>query len=173
MQEVRRAHYNLRQIIALAVLLSCMIAVVYLFSINVPAVPRAQNASPSLAGKIRVGDAPIPPYSASTRMKLEQSKGFQHLVSYTENGFEPSRITVKNGETVRFANNSSYDVWIAADGRNVQIYPRTREVCGSSDLDSCEPFPPQDFWEFTFTIPGEWRVVNNLDKSKGGVVTVQ
>ena len=55
----------------------------------------------------------------------------------------------------------------------MQIYPRAKDVCGSSDIDSCYPFAPQDFWEFTFTVPGDWQVVNNLDKAKGAVVHVR
>jgi hypothetical protein len=55
----------------------------------------------------------------------------------------------------------------------VQIYPRTRDVCGSSDLDSCASFAPQDFWEFTFNVGGAWQVVNNLDKAKSGTVQVR
>ena len=103
----------------------------------------------------------------------EKLTGTFTYVSYTDNGFEPANVTITQGQTVRFTNNSSHDVWIAADGINAQIYPRTREVCGSSDLDSCAPFAPQDFWEFTFNVKGEWHVVNNVDKTKGGVVIVK
>jgi len=33
-------------------------------------------------------------------------KGFQYLVSYSENGFMPATLSVQKGETVRFTNNS-------------------------------------------------------------------
>lgn len=41
------------------------------------------------------------------------SKGFQYLVSYTDTGFEPKDFTINKGETVRFGNNSSHDMWIS------------------------------------------------------------
>lgn len=125
------------------------------------------------AEDIRLGQAPIPEFTDETKAKLEKSTGFQHLISYTDHGFEPSRLTSKRGETVRFTNNSSYDLWVAADGRSVQIYPRSKSTCGSSDLDSCESFSPQDFWEFTFDVAGEWHIINNLDKTKGAIVRVE
>ena len=131
------------------------------------------SGMPTVADMIREGKAPIPEYTEETAAKLAKSKGFSALVSYTDNGFEPKTVTIKKGEAIRFTNNSSHDVWIAAGGTNVQIYPRTEDVCGSSNLDSCEPFAPQDFWEFSFEVPGEWHVVNNLDKSRGGTVIVE
>ena len=122
---------------------------------------------------IRDGQAPRPRFSTTTQKKLAESKGATALLSYTETGFEPREIAIKQGEAVRFTNNSNADVWIAAGGGTVAIDPRTEDGCGTSDLDSCVPFPAQDFWEFTFDITGEWHVVNNLDKSKEAIVHVQ
>lgn len=127
----------------------------------------------SLSHSLRAGEVPIPVFSTSTRIKLEKSGGFQALLSYTDQGFEPLEVTIHTGDTVRFMNSSSNDVWIAAGGSALQAYPRTRDVCGSSDLDSCGPFAPQDFWEFTFEQAGEWEVLNNLDKKKKGTIKVQ
>lgn len=132
-----------------------------------------EDTEKTLAIQIREGTAPMPAFSSSTQMKLEKSDGFQHLVSYTDGGFEPAHLTMKRGEVVRFTNNSSNDLWIAPDGSNVQIYPKSGSACGSSALDSCEPFTPQDFWEFSFDVAGAWHVVNNLDKAKGASVTVE
>jgi plastocyanin len=127
----------------------------------------------TLGDTIRAGTAAIPAYSTSTAERLAHSHGFQALISYTDLGFEPMEITIHRGNTVRFTNNSSNDVWIAASGQHVQIYPRTSGTCGSSSLDSCAPFAPQDFWEFSFDTPGNWQVVNNLDKSRSAMVRVQ
>ena len=136
-------------------------------------VPLRSSAPPSqsLADSIRTGRAPIPSFATSTREKLAASHGFQYLISYTDQGFEPAQLALKLGETVRFTNNSSHDIWIAASGS--PLYPAVVNGCGSSELDSCSPFPPQDFWEFTFGVPGNWEVVNNLDKSQSGMVHVK
>lgn len=129
--------------------------------------------APSIAENVRKGIAPIPMFTEATQSKLEKGPVFHALVSYVDTHFEPAVVTIQKGQTVRFTNNASSDVWIAAHGANVEIYPRTNAVCGSSDLDSCEAFAPQDFWQFTFDTAGEWEVINNLDKSKGAKIIVE
>lgn len=162
-----------KQLVILALLLGFVAVVWYFTKPGGVMLQSAQDSGKSLATQIREGTVPMPVFSSSTQMKLEKSDGFQHLVSYTDGGFEPAHLTMKRGEVVRFTNNSSSDLWIGPDGSNVQIYPKSGATCGSSALDSCEPFTPQDFWEFTFDAAGEWHVVNNLDKSKGAVIIVK
>lgn len=135
--------------------------------------PVAVVEEESLADQIRSGEAPMPEYTDAVAAKLEKGKGFAALVSYTDHGFEPTIVTIREGESVRFTNNSSRELWIASSGEKVAVYPRSVESCGSSDLDSCEPFSPQDFWEFTFDRSGTFEVVNNLDKTTSGFVHVE
>ena len=173
-QEFQYRLYLIRGPLTILASLLLVAALVYFFtgvrreSVDVGIAPSAP-----LGEKIRTGDVPAPTYTAETAAKLERGPVFHALASYTDNGFEPARIRIKRGQTVRFTNNSSKDVWIASSGTSVAIYPRTREVCGSSDLDSCEPFRPQDFWQFRFDVAGEWEVVNNLDKAKNATVIVE
>lgn len=126
----------------------------------------------TFADDIRMGNAPIPAYTAAVAAKVASSTGFQVLLSYTDRGFEPHAVQIKAGETVRFTNNSSGDLWVAP-GDGAVVYPRHAGSCGSSALDSCGAIVPQDFWEFTFARAGAWEVVNNFDKSKTVTVTVK
>lgn len=114
---------------------------------------------------------PIPPYTEEIAAQLATSKGFQLLVSYTDNGFEPATGTIKKGETVRFTNNSSGDLWLAASGE--KLYPSVVNGCGSSALDTCKALKPQEFWEFTFAAAGTWGYHNNSDTGKVGTIRVQ
>lgn len=171
MQEAKYEVYVYRKPLAALAALLLILIVVFAFTDDRAAAPVQDEGT--VADQIRTGTAPIPEFSTATQAKLEKGPVFHALASYTDRGFEPARITIKRGETVRFTNNSSEDVWIASSGETVALYPRTTSVCGSSDLDSCEPFAPQDFWQFTFGLAGEWHVVNNLDKAKGVVVTVE
>lgn len=153
-----RAHITL--LIALVVVL---IAVYALLSRVSP--PASQPSSNSTTSQ------PRPP-SPEVMAYLAQSKGFQYLVSYTDRGFEPTKLTVKKGETVRFTNNSSEGLWVAASGQ--KVYPGVMNGCGSSALDSCRPIGQGEFWEFTFDAAGTWAFTNNIDKEKSGtVITVQ
>lgn len=155
-------------VVALIVVLTAL----YLIGANVRTSTTVEENT-TLAESIRTGTAPIPEYTPATAAKLAASTGFAAIVSYTDNGFEPAVVTIRAGEGVRFTNNSSANLWIAASGNDVAVYPRTETTCGSSGLDSCEPFSPQDFWEFSFDAVGEWHVINNLNKSKNGVVIVK
>ncbi len=118
-------------------------------------------------------DAPLPqpPATPSDYVAAQNPHGFQLLVSYTNRGFEPKSAAIKAGETVRFTNNSSSDIWVAAGGE--KLYPGGVSDCGSSPLDSCETIPPGRYWEFTFSQQGTWIIVNNLDKSKSVSIRVQ
>lgn len=128
-----------------------------------------------LSGVLRTTEtAPLPetfvpgPPSQEVLEQLSQSRGFEVLVSYTDRGFEPASFVIKKGESARFTNNSTRDVWIASDGA---IYPGTGD-CGSP-LDSCKPLKPRDFWEFTFSEAGVWQFKNNLNATEFGSVIVR
>ena len=104
---------------------------------------------------------------------LEKSRGFEVLISYEDNGFWPKEATIRRGESVRFFNASSQDVWIAAAGADTSpVYPGTSE-CGASLFDSCKALQPRDFWEFTFEKEGVWNYQNNLEKRDTGIVRVE
>ncbi|MBP9669199.1 MAG: hypothetical protein KBE09_02825 [Candidatus Pacebacteria bacterium] len=122
---------------------------------------------------IRNGTAPIP--SAPTEREkaiLANSDGFQYLISFTGDHFEPSTTTIKKGETVRFSNNSPMPLWLTADARQGVSYP-SAGGCGVSALDSCGAIQPQEFWEFTFTESGTWGLINTFESDTTGTVVVQ
>ncbi len=114
-----------------------------------------------------------PPFTAEIKAQLEKSHGFQMLVSYTDRGFEPGTTTIKSGETIRWTNNSSQDLWVAATGTSGSVYPGTGKECGQSAFDSCKVLKRGDFWEFTFARKGTWGYKNNSDVKMTGVVVVK
>ena len=104
---------------------------------------------------------------------MEKSRGFEALISYTERGFEPTKVTLKKGQSVRFANNSGEELWIAAASTaGSPPYPGMSD-CGGSTLDSCKTLQPLEFWEFTFSQSGTWHFRNNLNKERVGSVTIE
>src|SRR6185312_8803915 len=56
---------------------------------------------------------PQPPPTPSDEINAPDSHPFQHLVSYTNTGFAPSSLTITVGDTVRFTNNSTGELWVA------------------------------------------------------------
>ncbi len=116
------------------------------------------------------GDIIAPEITPTMQAVLEESKGFQALVSYTDRGFEPRSLSIEKGDTVRFTNNSIRDLWVASSGTP---YPRGGDTCGESAFDSCIALKPLEFWEFTFDATGEWQYTDNLHKEFTGTVRVR
>ena len=141
------------------------------FAVSVYALSRIDNAPAADTTPAAEVVKPIPPYTDEIAAQLAASKGFQLLVSYTDNGFEPSTGKIKKGETVRFTNNSSENLWLAASGE--KLYPSVVNGCGSSALDTCKALKPQEFWEFTFDVAGTWGYHNNSNTEKTGTMRVQ
>lgn len=132
--------------------------------------PSSQTAGPSTP------TSKLPPQTIPTTAQIQQlqnSPAFQYLVSYTDKGFEPQQLTVKKGQTVRFADNSSRQLWVASIGSGGhEIYPGNSS-CGGSTFDSCAAFSQGNYWEFTFTETGTWDFQNNAHSSDTGTVVVQ
>ena len=116
--------------------------------------------------------AATPAAKSSLSEKLAANDGFHALVSYTDLGFEPTRVEISADETVRFTNNSSKELWVASDSA-AALYPQRGQLCGGRNLDTCGPITALDFWEFTFSHAGEWYVRNNLDKTQKVLVVVE
>jgi len=117
-----------------------------------------------------------PPFTPAVQAQLAASKGFQVLVSYTDRGFESPDVTIHKGDTIRFTNNSSEDLWVASAGipGTTNTYPAgAGSQCGQSAFDSCNVIGRGEFWEFTFDVVGTWGYQNNRDTKMTGVVHVK
>ena len=162
---LRTMFSDLKGPIALLAIMLGVLAALYLWFI-VAGAP-GKDASP-IAEEFVPGSP-----SPEVRAQLEKSRGFEVLISYTDIGFEPSEAAINRGESVRFTNNSSHDLWVASEGTTQNpIYPG-RSECGGSPFDSCRALAPREFWEFTFEESGTWLFRNNLDKEQSGAVRVQ
>ena len=155
-------------LVILVVILACWgLLARYIAGPTTQKVSTSSNPAPLNAAYV----PPQPPPTPADTVTALQNDAFQFLVSYADTGFEPRTIAVKKGDTVRFTNNSTTELWIADSGS--ALYPAARNGCGSSALDSCGPLDPGRYWQFTFTQKGTWDFTNNLDKSKTGIVVVQ
>lgn len=157
---------DLRKPVTMLVFLLGIVLIAYLwpffFGFSALQAPQADRGEEFIPG----------PPSPEVLIQLEKSRGFEVLISYTDEGFEPREATIRRGESVRFTNNSSHDLWVAAAGTTENpSYPGVSE-CGGSTFDSCHTLRPRDFWEFTFVEDGTWIFQNNLDKTKAGAVEV-
>src|SRR6185437_255902 len=87
-----------------------------------------------------------------------------NTVSYTEDGFVPSTVTIKKGETVTWTNKDSDDLWVASNPHPTHTdYPGFDELQGISTGKT---------YSFTFTKVGHWGYHNHLNPSQTGTVVV-
>lgn len=155
----------LRPVLWLVALLAVLFALSFMSRQIMPA------AQPILPVRI-ASRASVPPALTSREQAyIATGTHVDFLVSYTASGFQPLVLTVKKGSTVRFANNASEALWVAASG--AELYPGTQNECGSSALDSCGPIKPGGFWQFTFTHAGTWQYYNNLNKTRSATIIVE
>ena len=100
-------------------------------------------------------------------------------VTYTDQGFSPTSVSIQKGETVTFVNQSSKAMWISSGVHPThEVYSGTTlaQHCPDADnltFDECEGTPSGQSWIFTFTKSGSWGYHNHLLARDKGMVTVQ
>jgi plastocyanin len=87
------------------------------------------------------------------------------VIHRTPTGYEPNEVTITQGDTVSFTNESSEFHWPASD-----VHP-THTIY--SDFDPREPVAPGETWSFTFTESGTWQFHDHLRANRRGVITVE
>jgi plastocyanin len=86
-------------------------------------------------------------------------------IHITEEGFSPSEVTVKQGETVEWVNNTSAPRWPASNLHPThEIYP---------EFDPMEPVESGKTWSFTFAKAGSWSYHDHLAPNKRGIIEVE
>ena len=96
-------------------------------------------------------------------------------VSYTNQGFFPTEVSIKVGDTVNFVNNSSEDMWVGS-----AMHPDHALYSGTDLKDHCPDTSGTAFdqcgkgneYSFTFTKIGSWGYHNHSNASRFGKVIV-
>jgi plastocyanin len=130
------------------IILFVLAIIAVLLSMNVP---RA-NTSSQLAPIGFPEYAPLP--RAQDAVAVQQ--GFSALVSFTDNRFEPSTLTIQKGETVRFSNNANTDLRLTSSDSGLFALPAS--------------VMPRGYVELTFTEAGTFEYADASSGSSGTVV---
>lgn len=88
-----------------------------------------------------------------------------HTVSYTDQGYSPSTVTINAGDTVTFVNNSSGGMWTASNPHPVHT--------DFSAFDAKKSYGPGTSYSFTFTTAGTYGFHNHVHPSSTGSVVVK
>ena len=100
-------------------------------------------------------------------------------VTYTDDGFSPATVTVAQGGTVHFVNQSSNEFWPASAVHPTHaVYPGSGiELCGTLTavgiFDACGGVAVGSTWSFTFDEVGQWGYHDHLNASHFGKVVVE
>lgn len=101
----------------------------------------------------------IPPRNDASDLRVKT------VITYTDAGFSPNKVTIKQGEVVTFENKSSNSFWPASDSHpSHKIYP---------EFDPKKAIPAGNTYDFTFDKVGVWGFHNHLKPSDKGMITVE
>jgi len=97
----------------------------------------------------------------------------ESVITYTDDGYSPSDLEIKAGETVVFKNESSQSMWPASAMHPThKDYPTTGGCLGSA-FDVCMGVQPGDSWSFKFDIAGNWKYHDHLSPKNFGAIIVK
>lgn len=85
-------------------------------------------------------------------------------ITYSDTGFAPVKITVKKGTAVTFTNQSSGNMWVAAD-----VHPTHQLLPG---FDQLKGVAKGSSYEYAFVKAGTWTYHNHLSASHVGTIVV-
>jgi len=99
-------------------------------------------------------------------------------VAYTDQGFSPKSVTIEQGQTVTWVNQSSRDMWVASGAHPTHmLYDGTslNEHCtlnAETPFDACRAQSPGASYSFTFNKEGTWKYHDHTNASQTGAVVV-
>ena len=101
-------------------------------------------------------------------------------ITYTDSGFSPKSVTIPEGATVTWINQSASALWVGSDPHPAHTgYDGTSrgEHCaagysGAAPFDSCKPLASGASWSFTFDKVGTWGYHNHSNDGMTGTVVV-
>ena len=101
-------------------------------------------------------------------------------VTYTDKGFTPSSISVAQGQSVMWVNQSSKQMWVASGMHPTHlVYDGTSKdahcaasYTGPTPFDECVAVPAGQSYTFAFTKAGTWGYHNHANAADFGKVVV-
>lgn len=103
--------------------------------------------------------------AAASQEAVEEAVEANHIVTFTDDGYTPSTVTINVGESVAFINNSSQTNWTASDP-----HPTHTDL---PSFDAQRGVAPGEAYIYTFDEAGEWGYHDHQNSSLTGTVIVQ
>ena len=95
-----------------------------------------------------------------------------NIVEITLEGFNPSTLMIRSGETVTWVNKESLPSWPAsAVHPSHNVYPES-DGCIGSKFDACRGLKQGESYSFTFNQKGTWKYHDHLSSGNTGTIIV-
>lgn len=108
---------------------------------------------------------PTPTEATKSGEKIKEDNLKEERVEYTDEGFIPKSISVKEGTKVTWVNNSKNSMWVASSPHPAHTDLPEFDQLTSSNKGST--------YTFTFTRVGNWRYHNHIAPQDTGAVVVE
>lgn len=162
--------------IVLALLLAGVGAGVY-FMMSNQAAPVAET--PTLMPP--VDESGMPAQDATASVEVTAGAQTTTTVTYTDAGFAPAKVFIKNGDAVQFVNKSTHTMWVGVDDHPSHTKydgTSTKEHCAAGknlngSFDQCVGSSPGTTYTYTFTKTGTFDYHNHTASKDGGSVVVE
>lgn len=128
-----------------------------------PDQPVADSTGAMLAWYVETGES-VPASVTSEVAALSGGMGME-TVQYTNNGFQPKKLTVPVGTMVEFVNQSNLEMWVASN-----VHP-SHEILPT--FDQFKGAPKGKSYMYTFDKPGSWTYHDHNNPAFEGVITVE
>lgn len=117
-----------------------------------------------VAGVLFVRTRTTPPVATQTETPQSDATKIKG-VTYTDQGFVPTELTVKQGEVVTFTNQSSEPMWVASNPHPIHtLYP---------GFDEKASVPQGGSYSFTFDKVGTHPYHNHFHPGNQGTIIVE
>ena len=101
-------------------------------------------------------------------------------VTYTDTGFSPASVTIVEGQTVTWINQSSHTMWVASAMHPTHmVYDTTSKdthcaagYTGETPFDECVAADAGESYSFTFAKAGTWKYHDHASAGMSGTVVV-
>ena len=125
--------------------------------------PATSNSNRPIAVFVKTGE-PVPPSVMEEQVATHGGMGME-TVRYTNNGFQPAKLTVPVGTMVEFINQSDKEMWVASN-----VHP-SHEILPT--FDQFKGVEKGKSYMYTFDAKGTWAYHDHINPAIEGTITVE
>lgn len=132
-----------------------------------------------VGGVLLLQGKPPAPQEPQQQTEITPPTEESNKVLYSDAGYAPKELRIKQGETVTFTNESSIAMWPASAIHPTHtLYPGSSLLkCGTPQeqgiFDACQDIGPGKAWSFRFNEKGSWKYHDHRIPTRNGTIIVE